>query len=68
MRGINMSLTRKDFEAIAKMINDNIILVGEAKGQILTEDFVRNMRDYLQGKNPKFDSERFINACYKKVD
>ena len=63
-----MSLTRKDFEAIAKMINDNIILVGEAKGQILTEDFVRNMRDYLKGKNPKFDTERFIKACYKKVD
>jgi len=66
-----MSLTRKDFEAIAKMINDNIILVGEAKGQILTEDFVRNMRDYLRDNYKgayEFDTERFIKTCYKKVD
>lgn len=65
-----MSMTRKDFEAIAKMINENIILVGEAKGQILTEDFVRNMRDYLKEQyvgTYSFDSERFIKACYKGV-
>lgn len=63
-----MSLTGKHFEAIAKMINDNIILVGEAKGQILTEDFVRQMVGFFETQNHMFDKERFIKACYKKVD
>lgn len=63
-----MSMTKKDFEAIAKMINDNIILVGEAKGQILTEDFVRQMINFCETQNHLFDKERFIKACYKKVD
>lgn len=63
-----MSLTAKHFEAIAKMINDNIILVGEAKGQILTEDFVRQMINFCETQNHIFDKERFIKACYKKVD
>lgn len=65
-----MSMSRKDFEAIAKMINDNIILVGEAKGQILTEDFIRHMASYLQeqyvGKS-EFDRERFIKACNEGI-
>jgi hypothetical protein len=60
--------TRKDFEQIADMINDNIILVGEAKGQILTEDFVRQMVVFLETQNHIFDKEIFIKACYKKVD
>lgn len=63
-----MSMTKKDFIAIAKMINDNIILVGEAKGQILTEDFVRQMIIYCETQNHIFDKEIFIKACYKKVD
>jgi len=63
-----MSLTRKDFEAIAKMIRDNTILVGgEAKGEILKEDFVRYMASYLQEQNPIFDKERFIKACYEGI-
>jgi hypothetical protein len=63
-----MSMTKTDFEAIAKMINDNIILVGEAKGQILTEDFIRDMIVFCETQNHRFDKERFIKACYKKVD
>ena len=53
------------------MVNSNIILVGDGKGQILTEDFVRNMRDYLRDNYKgayEFDTERFIKACYKKVE
>jgi len=40
----------------------------EAKGQILIEDFVRQMVVFLETQNHVFDKERFIKACYKKVD
>lgn len=62
-----MSMSKKHFEAIAKMINDNIILVGDGKGQILTEDFVRQKVIFCATQNHMFDKERFIEACYKKV-
>lgn len=58
-------MTRKDFEAIAKVIHDHADRVGVFQEEV--EDEVElmavNMATYLYRTNPRFDRERFMRAC-----
>ena len=53
-----MSITRKNFEGIAKVINENC-LVEHGKKQILVNAFC----NYFKTQNKNFNSFRFYNAC-----
>jgi hypothetical protein len=54
-----MTLSKKHFEAVAKIINDNC-LVEHDKKQILVNAFC----NYFKTQNKKFNSFRFYNACF----
>ena len=54
-----MSLSKKHFEAVAKIINDNC-LVEHDKKQILVNAFC----NYFKTQNKNFNSFRFYNACF----
>ena len=54
-----MSLSKKHFEAVAKIINDNCLIEHEKK-QILVNAFC----NYFKSENKNFNSFRFHNACF----
>ncbi len=54
-----MTLSKKHFEAVAKIINDNC-LVEHDKKQILVNAFC----NYFKTQNKNFNSFRFYNACF----
>ncbi len=54
-------LTKKDFKAIAKIIDNNRILIYDY-GYIY-DDVITELADYLATQNPNFDREKFITAC-----
>ena len=52
-------MTRKDFEAIAKIIKD-----ADKAGNIrYPGTLAYTFADYLETTNPRFDRDRFIAAC-----
>ena len=53
-------MTRKDYVATAKILNDNIEHMHPAAFSKLVEDFV----DMMQDDNPRFEYGRFLEACY----
>ena len=62
-----MSMSRRDFEAIAKIIRENTTKsVEEAQSFVYTSDLVDQLADYLLSQNPRFDYDRFYNACQAK--
>ena len=54
-----MSITKKHFESIAKVINENC-LVEHDKKQILVNAFC----NYFKTQNKNFNSFKFYNACF----
>ena len=54
-----MTLSKKHFEAVAKIINDNC-LVEHDKKQIVVNAFC----NYFKTQNKNFNSFRFYNACF----
>ena len=54
-----MSISKKHFEAVAKIINENC-LVDHDKKQILVNAFC----NYFKTQNKNFNSFRFYNACF----
>lgn len=55
-----MSMSKKDFEAIAEAIRRHIVYSGNAKH---TQDLIRVLADVFGDINPRFDRSRFFNAC-----
>lgn len=59
-----MTLTKKHFEAIAKLIKfhlaDNFFMEIERP---LIKQFIISLSDYFKTENPYFDRERFLKAC-----
>lgn len=53
-------MTRKDFEFIAHTINT----MTDDKTRFTTAN---HFADYLADSNPRFDRERFLNACFLGV-
>lgn len=63
-----MSMSRRDFEAIAKIISElreDAIQVDtrDLTRWIDSNDLVNQLADYLLSQNPRFDYDRFYNAC-----
>jgi hypothetical protein len=56
-------MTRKDFVAIAKILNK---IRPHAPTGMFAE-LVRDFANILKGTNPEFDRERFVAACLKGV-
>jgi len=63
-----MSMSRRDFEAIAKIIRENITeSEEEARSFIYTGDLVDQLCNYFSTRNPRFNEFRFCCACYREV-
>ena len=52
-------LTKKDFKAIAEIIKRNNCW----KEEYYTEKIAKAFADYFATQNPRFDRERFMQAC-----
>ena len=57
-------LTKKDYEAIARIVN---VLV-DNENNSNRDDLVEHLSDYFEKDNPNFDKDLFHKACYKKED
>lgn len=54
--------SKKDYEAIARIIKDLTTEEGDiAQGYLMEE-----LSDYFEKDNPKFDRDKFYKACYEK--
>ena len=57
-------MTRRDFEAIAKIIRENITKsVEEPLPFVYTDELVDQLSAYFLNCNPRFDEYRFRLAC-----
>ena len=69
-----MSMSRRDFEAIAKIIStlrEDSLYSPFARDRykwIDSNDLVNQLADYLLSQNPRFDYDRFYNACQTEVE
>lgn len=54
-----MSMTKKDFEAIAEILN-NVDYSNPEHSRLF---IVEKLADYFSTVNDKFDRERFLKAC-----
>lgn len=55
---------KKDYEAIAKIIKNSYF---EEDPSIVNKDrLVEGFSDYFERSNPRFDRDKFYEACYKK--
>ena len=60
-------MSRRDFEAIAKIVRENITeSVEEAQSFVYTSDLVDQLSDYFLNRNPRFDEFRFRCACFRQ--
>lgn len=57
-------LTKKDYEAIARIVNELV----DNENNINRDDLVEHLSDYFEKDNPNFDKDLFHKACYKKED
>jgi len=60
-----MSMSRKDFELLARTIKDSRHVVGQVDNeQIAAVDYVaKRLADSLKGHSATFDKARFLKAC-----
>lgn len=57
-------MSRKDFEAIAKVIRGADLGVDmNGESQRLRRELAEDMANVLGGSNPRFDRDRFVAAC-----
>jgi hypothetical protein len=57
-----MTMTKQHFEAIARILSDHIPVQGDAV-DITYADTVTDLADYFKAENPRFDVDRFKEAC-----
>ena len=56
-------LSRKDYEAISRIIQG----ITTAPDLVIDhQELVERLAEYFAGDNPRFDKERFIEACRKE--
>lgn len=55
-------LSRKDYEAIARIIKD----LTTEEGDIAQGYLIEELSDYFGKDNPDFDRDKFYKACYGK--
>ena len=67
-------MSRRDFEAIAKIIStlreDSLyaVLTKDRCRWIDSGDLVNQLSNYFRSQNPRFDRDRFWNACQTEVE
>lgn len=59
-----MATTRKDYEAIAAVIN-NVGRAHRTENNVATLEIAQGLADYFATDNPDFNRARFISACFK---
>ena len=59
-------MTRKDYVRIARGINLVYSEQGSRSGKLLVENIANTIAAELQDDNPRFDWERFADACTKE--
>jgi phage regulator Rha-like protein len=59
-----MSMSRKDFKALADILADHVPVQGEAV-DIQHHDLVNDIAAYCATTNPNFDRERFVAAAQR---
>lgn len=61
-------MTRKDFELIAGILNQNGAGFSEGdEGYTLTRILAAQFANALEQENPRFNRERFLAACGVKI-
>ena len=66
-----MPMTCKDFISIATAIDESTIKGSELFTRETTlnkQEFIRSMCIILRANNERFDSSKFINACYNSSE
>ena len=66
-----MTMTRKDFISIETAIEESTIIVDslDIDDTLLDKkEFIKNMCIILRANNERFDSSKFINACYNSSE
>ena len=61
-----MSMTRKDYVALAEVIRGTVEQSGYVKtpeDRRIAEDIARGISEILSARNPAFDTNRFMNGC-----
>lgn len=61
-------LTRKDFKQIAKIFKGVCLNHLNIREQVIIKLLVELFANWLQTTNPRFDRERFIDACNEHFD
>jgi len=63
-----MTNTKKDFIAIAKIINKRISAhrFNNPNKVLMGEHIAKDLSDYFETRNPKFNKQLFLNACLKE--
>lgn len=57
-------MTRKDFKAIAQIINVRIQLANKSVfPELAIKYLTKDLAEYFKITNPKFNRERFLKAC-----
>jgi len=65
-KGTDNMLSKKHYEALAKMVNNELISGYDTvyKSEVVgPEPFVHALADYLERDNPNFNRARFMGAC-----
>ena len=62
-----MTLTRKHFRAVAKILNELYKENNSPKNRILIRILTNEFSDYFETENPAFDRERFKKAVFEGV-
>ena len=58
-------LTKKHFEAIARIIAETTVNDPQVENLIIKDQLVQSMIDYLAKENLQFDRWKFYRLCYK---
>ena len=64
-------LTRKYYQAIAKIISINTLPVPGSENDglfIIPANLIKDLADYCKTDNPNFDTGRFIEAATKNME
>lgn len=56
-------LTKKDYVAIAKIVNKSY--AGDSSTEFELPALEKRLADYFEQDNPKFNRQRFLDACFK---
>lgn len=60
-------LNRKDYKAITEIVKKNTVRTSEIMVCVKRANMVYDLADYFAQDNPRFDRDRFLEACGLRV-